>query len=255
MIDIHAHILPGVDDGPMTMEESIQLIEHAIDEGITEIIVTPHSYNPHFDVQKELVLEKLKLVKAEISKRELPMILHAGQEIRIQEDSGLMLETAQALTLGNSKYVLLELPTATIPMYTVKVIQDILNLNKIPIIAHPERNRAIAENPDRLKRLITNGALSQITAGSLAGHFGKNVQKLSLKLVEANLVHAYGSDVHNVETRPFLFEKGLDYLDKNKLSYHVDIFLENNARIVTNEEFILLEPNSVGKNKWWQNIL
>ena len=110
----------------------------------------------------------------------------------------------------------------------------------IPIIAHPERNRAIAEKPARLERLVRHGALAQITAGSLAGHFGKNVQKLSLQLIEANLVHTYGSDVHNVDTRPLLFNKGLDYLEKKKHHDLADILLENNERIVQRQIAVLI---------------
>ena len=150
--------------------------------------------------------------------------------------------------------MLLELPSSGIPAYTVNVIQGILNLNKVPIIAHPERNRAIAEKPSRLARLVNHGALAQVTAGSLAGHFGRGVQSLSLQLVEANLIHSYGSDVHNTKTRPFLFEKGLDFLDKRKHHDIVDILLENNARILTNEDFILLEPRELESKKWWQLI-
>ena len=252
MIDMHAHILPGVDDGPGKILESMELIEMAIAEGITDIIATPHAYNPHFDVPKQSVLEKINLLKKEIKKRELAIQLHTGQEMRIQESTIEKLQSGDALTLANSKYVLLELPSSGIPAYTVQIIQDILNLNKVPIIAHPERNRAIAEKPSRLERLVNHGALSQVTAGSLAGHFGKSVQRLSLQLVEANLVHAYGSDVHNATTRPFLFNKGLDYLDKHKHSEIIDILLENNARILTNEDFILLEPGTVDSKKWWR---
>lgn len=146
---------------------------------------------------------------------------------------------------------MIELPTANIPAYTVQIIQGILNLDKVPIIAHPERNRAIAEKPSRLLKLINHGALTQITAGSLAGHFGRNIQKLSLQLVDANLVHTYGSDVHHPKTRPFLFDAGLRYLEKHKRLDAVDILLENNARIVENIEVIILEPKELEKSKWW----
>ena len=92
----------------------------------------------------------------------------------------------------------------------------LLGEGKIPIIAHPERNRAIAEKPERLERLVRHGALAQVTAGSLSGHFGKNVQKLALQLIEANLIHTYGSDVHNLDDKTIPFQKGLDYLGKKK---------------------------------------
>ncbi|MCZ2257295.1 tyrosine-protein phosphatase [Sporosarcina sp. G11-34] len=251
MIDMHAHILPGVDDGPKTIEESIQLIELAIAEGITDIIATPHAYSPHFDVSKAQVQEKLALLDNALKERNIPMNLHAGQELRIKDFLIEKLEAKEALSLAGSKYVLLELPSSAIPAYTVKIIQALLSSDKIPIIAHPERNRAIAEKPSRLARLITHGALAQVTAGSLSGHFGKGVQKLSLQLIEANLIHSYGSDVHNSTTRPLQFHKGLDVLDKHKLHDIADILLENNARILSNDDFILLEPMEVKPRNWW----
>ena len=179
------------------------------------------------------------------------MKLHQGQEIRIQDSTIDMLRTAEALSLANSKYVLIELPSSNIPAYTVQIIQGILSLDKVPIIAHPERNRAIAEKPERLMKLINHGAISQITAGSIVGHFGKSIQKLSLMLIDSNLVHTYGSDVHNAKTRPFLFDAGLTYLEKHKRLDAVDIFLENNARIVENIEVLILEPEVLEKPKWW----
>ena len=248
---MHAHILPGVDDGPETLSESIQLLEMAIKEGITDIIATPHAYHPHFSVRKEIVYEKIRLLTNEIKDKGLSIQLHAGQELRMNETLAQQLKDGEALTLAASKYVLLELPSGTIPAYTVNIIQQILSLNNTPIIAHPERNRAIAVDPNRLASLLNHGALAQITTGSLSGHFGKGIQKLSLQLIEANLIHTYGSDVHNIATRRFQFEKGLDFLDKHKHHEIVDILLENNARILTNEEFILLEPTVVKPRKWW----
>ena len=120
------------------------------------------------------------------------------------------------MTLANSRYLLLELPTNRyLPIQCI--IHPVLIEGIIPIIAHPERNRAIAEKPDG-STPGQDGALAQMTAGSLAGHFGKNVQKVAYQLIEANLIHTYGSDVHNLETRPLLFNKGLDYLEKKKFT-------------------------------------
>lgn len=252
MIDIHAHILPGVDDGPQTITESLELIGQALKEGITDIIATSHADNPHYDVPKSMVLEKIELLNTEIRKNNLSINIHSGQEIRIGQSTIEKLASGELLTLANSKYVLIELPTGGIPAYTIQIIQGILSLDKVPIIAHPERNRAIAEKPTRLLKLINHGALAQITAGSLAGHFGKKIQKQSLQLVDANLVHTYGSDVHHIKTRPFLFDAGLSYLEKHKRLDAVDIFLENNARIVENGEVIILEPKVLEKEKWWK---
>lgn len=252
MIDMHSHILHGVDDGPDKMEESISLLKQAVSEGITGIISTSHAYHPQFNVTKEIVIKQVQTLNALAKDLNLPIQVYTGQELRLKDNTASEIITDDALTLADSKYVLLELPSQEIPAYTIQIIQDLLNQNKIPIIAHPERNKAIAEKPSRLARLITHGALAQVTAGSLAGHFGRSIQKTALQLVDAHLVHVYGSDVHNSTTRPFLFNKGLDYLDKQKRHELTDILLENNSRIITNQDFILLEPEELEKQNWWK---
>lgn len=252
IIDMHSHILSGVDDGPKTAEESIELLEQAVKEGITDIIATSHAYHPQFHTSFEEIHRQVAELNVLCKQQEIPLNIFSGQEIRLCDQTADNLLAGQALGLANSKYVLIELPSQGIPAFTTQLIQQILNQNKIPIIAHPERNRAISEKPNRLAKLIQHGALAQVTAGSLAGHFGKSIQQTAVKLVDAHLVHVYGSDVHNLVNRPFLFNKGLDYLDKMKKHEYVDILLENNARILSNEEMILLEPEDIGKSKWWK---
>lgn len=254
MIDMHSHILFGVDDGPETMEETVRILEQMVYEGVTDVIATPHAFSPHFHVSRNEIEGQIDLLKDVVRAARIPVKLHTGQEVRLCEHLVEKVLRGDALTLANSRYLLLELPTQSVPAYTVSIIQSLLGEGYIPIIAHPERNRAIAEKPERLERLIRNGALAQITAGSVAGHFGRNVQKLSLQLIEANLIHTYGSDVHNMTTRPALFEKGLDYLEKKKLHDLADILLENNERILRDETLFLLEPEMPALKRWWQLI-
>jgi len=251
MIDIHSHILYGVDDGPAVKEVTIQMLEKALKEGITEIISTSHAFHPQYHAEAHEVKEKLLTLQQEIEEQQLPIKLHIGHEARLRDDLVELIKEEKIHTLAGSKYLLLELPSQGIPKYTTDIIHQLLSEDILPIIAHPERNKAIAENPSRLKKLINHGAIAQITSGSLAGHFGRGIQKLSLQLVDANLVHTYGSDVHNLKTRPFKFDRGLRYLEKHKRLDAVDIFLENNARIVENSEVIILEPEDLQLPKWW----
>lgn len=252
LIDIHAHILFDVDDGPRTEEESLQMLKKAVQEGITEIISTPHALNPHFDVNYSTVETKLKYLRKLIEQNDLPLTLHSGHEIRLNDQLVHLLDHKQLHVLANSNYVLIELPSCMVPIYTKDVIRALKSSGYTPIIAHPERNRAIAEQPKRLEQLIREGAFAQMTAGSLAGHFGKAVQKLSLELVQANYVHVYGSDAHNLSTRPFLFQEGLAYLEKKKEIDAVDLFLENNYRIINNQSIIMLEPADIRSESWWR---
>ena len=251
MIDIHTHILWAVDDGPKQMEETMQLLKQAVNEGITEIITTSHSFHPQYHVDYEMINNQIQLLQSQLIKNNIPLTLHTGHEVRLSENIIPLYKAKQIHTLANSNYILLELPSHTVPHYSVNIIRELLKEGLVPIIAHPERNKAIAERPIYLERLIREGAMAQITAGSLAGHFGRTVQNLSLDLVKANLVHTYGSDVHNLTSRPFLFDEGLCYLEKKKELDAVEILLENNARIVRNMPFIMQEPEEIETTKWW----
>ncbi|MFC7685336.1 tyrosine-protein phosphatase [Ureibacillus sp. GCM10028918] len=254
MIDMHSHILWNVDDGPATIDESVLLLEQAADEGITDIISTSHCLHPQYSVPYEIVQEQIGQLQHELNNRQITLNIHTGHEVRLTEKLVRTIEEGSIHLLANSQYLLLELPSSHIPNYTKNIIHALLIKGITPIIAHPERNKGIAEKPERLERLIREGALAQITAGSLAGHFGKSVQKLSLDLVRANLVHTYGSDVHNQSTRPLLFEKGLQFLEKKKEYEAVELLLHNNKMILENKSFILFEPEIVKKQKWWLGV-
>lgn len=252
MIDIHSHVLHTVDDGPKTLEESLDIMMNAVAEGITDMIATPHAHSPQYDVSAEKATQQLKTLSQLLITEKIPLTLHAGQEIRLHETIVENLKNGSLLTLAGSPYVLVELPSQTVPSYTVRIIEQLVAEGLLPIIAHPERNRAIAEKPERLQRLIRHGAAAQITAGSVSGHFGKGIQDLSFRLLEANCIQTYGSDVHNMQTRPLEFKKGLDLLEKKKFGGVVDILLENNARILENRPLVQLEMGEIQKKRWWK---
>lgn len=252
MIDTHAHILAGLDDGAQNMDETKVLLEQAVKEQITGIIATPHAFHPNFPTDLTTLKAQLEITRNYIQQQNIPIKLYSGQECRLTEKLPDLLERGEALTMANSCYVLLELPSSGVPGYTIPIIQQLITRNYVPVIAHVERNQGIIEKPERLNRLLLHGALAQVTAGSVSGQFGKAIQKTAFDLIEANLIHVYGSDVHNVDKRPFLYNAGLDLLEKRKLHEHIDIFLENNERILLNENLHVLEPQTIEKSKWWK---
>ncbi len=254
MIDMHTHLLYGVDDGPQTIEGTIQMVKAAVEEGITDLIVTPHAYNPKYNVERDVIYRQINELTDIVKQLAYPLRLHTGQEIHLHEHLIENILLGEAITLAKSRYLLLEMPFYIVPAYTFQIIQTLIEHGYTPIIAHPEKNRAIAENPRILKQLIHQGALAQITAGSLTGHFGKHAQKTALQLVQANLIHCYGSDAHNLSSRPFLFSKGLDILEKKVHRELVDILLENNRRILHDETLTILEPENILPKKWWSLI-
>ncbi|MDN3451559.1 capsular biosynthesis protein [Planococcus sp. APC 3906] len=251
MIDTHSHILAGLDDGAATMEETLGLLEQAVEEGITGIIATPHGHHPNFPTDVPKMQLQLEATRQLVLEKNLPLEIYSGQECRLSDKLPERLASGEALPLAESRYVLLELPSNGVPAYTVQIIQELIASNYIPIIAHAERNQGIIEKPERLSKLLLHGAVAQVTAGSVAGTFGKAIQKTAMSLINANLIHVYGSDVHHLERRPFHFIEGLDYLEKKKLGDVAEILLENNERIVNNEQLIILEPQSIKITKWW----
>lgn len=252
MIDMHSHILPDLDDGAQTMEQTRKLLEKAVEEQISGIIATPHAYHPNFKTDLEKLHRQFEATEKYIAQVNLPIKLYKGQECRLSEKLPERLDAGEAYTLAGSQYVLLELPSSGIPGYTVPIIQQLITRGYVPIIAHAERNQGIIEKPERLRKLLLHGAVAQVTAGSIAGSFGKAIQKTALTLIDANMIHVYGSDVHSLNKRPFHYNAGLDYLEKKKRHEMVDILLENNERILLNESLYVLEPQDTTSSKWWK---
>lgn len=251
MVDIHSHILAGLDDGAETMENTKRLLEQAVEEQITDIIATPHGHHPNFNIDILTVHSQLAEAKSYIEQQNLPIRIYSGLECRLSDQLLQRLKGGEALTLADSQYVLLELPSSGVPSYTVQIIQELVLANYVPIIAHAERNQGIIEKPERLRKLLLHGAIAQVTAGSLAGSFGKAIRNTALNLLDANMIHLYGSDVHNLERRPFHYNEGLNYLEKKNRHKLVDLMLENNERVLLNRDLIVYEPQEITKQKWW----
>lgn len=150
MIDMYSHILFGVDDGPKDLQQTLDMLQQAVDEGISEMIATSHCLHPQYNVTAEVVLQQISLLQQLLSDHDIPLKLHTGQEVRLVENIVTLYETKEVLPLANSKYMLLELPSNTVPIYAKEIIIRLQEIGIIPIIAHPERNKLIAERPSKL---------------------------------------------------------------------------------------------------------
>lgn len=182
MIDIHNHILINVDDGPKTKEDAITLLTQAKNEGVTEIVATPHHLSPQYDNSYSQVKESLEQLLDMDEVKDLGIKLYPGQEIRITDQILSLLQKGDAIGLNNSNYLLIELPSNSVPHYTKRLFFDLQSNGYIPIIAHPERNKVITQDLDVLYELINSGAFSQLTSASLMGKLGKK----SAKIVHSN---------------------------------------------------------------------
>lgn len=236
MIDIHSHILYGVDDGPKDLTESLELARLAVKEGIKTIIATPHHHNGRYNNRKQDIIDKVQHLNEQLQIETIPLTVLPGQEPRIYGELLDDYKKGDILTLNDGQHFLfIELPSSHVPRYTEQLLYDIQLAGLTPIIVHPERNQEFMERPDLLYQLVKRGALTQITTGSLTGFFGKNIRKFTTQIIDANLTHFMASDAHHVNHRPFFFDEALDFLQKR---YGTDIvyYFTENAQFLVNGE-------------------
>lgn len=249
MVDIHCHILPEIDDGAQNLEESIQMAKAAVQEGITKVVASPHHYTSRFHNPKEEIVPKVALLNKELQNRNIPLEILVGQEVRINGDWISEYENNQIATINDNIYVLIEFPANHVPRYAEQLFYGIQMTGLIPIIVHPERNSQIVEQPEKLYRLIEKGAISQITAASVAGYFGKSIQKFSLQLIEANLTHVVASDAHNTTNRSFKMIEAFDVIEREFGSDAVYMFNENAELIVSGNMIYRDNPKNIKRRK------
>ena len=203
MIDLHCHILPNVDDGAGSLEESLAMARHAVDDGIHTVVATPHSLNGlHSNPLKKVIADVSALQEA-LAQNHIDLKIYPGADVHLCPGMLKRIEIGEACTInGDGKYIILELPSSTVPA-GVKDEIFAMKMNGItPIISHPERNSNIQQDPNILYDLICMGALGQVTAMSLTGDFGKLAGNTAQLLLKHRLFHIIASDAHSVRDRP-----------------------------------------------------
>lgn len=195
MIDFHSHILPNIDDGSRSLNETIHILKEAQKAGFTKIISTSHYIDGYYEANEE---QRTKLIN-EIREKFQGIELYLGNEIYITNQMTELISEKKASTINNSKYVLFELPMNTKAMDVKEVVFRIMEKGYVPIIAHPERYQYVKEDIEYVRELADMGVLFQSNYGSSIGMYGKKAQKTQKKLLEEGLIQFLGSDVHTVE--------------------------------------------------------
>ena len=253
MIDIHSHITFGLDDGAQSLDESIDMAKQAVTEGISTIIATPHHRHPSYNNPKIIVKKKIALINEKLRAAQISLEVLSGQEIRLFGELPYVLESCdELLTLGESKMILIEFPSYNIPHYTEKLFYDLLVKGFSPVIAHPELNEEIVKDPEKLYKLIKNGALSQVTAASVAGVYGRKIQHLSLQMIEYQLTHFIGSDAHNLNSRGFKWEKAWSTVDKKLGKDFVDKLNNQAKALISLSEVKKQIPDQIPKKGFYR---
>ncbi|OIJ11256.1 tyrosine protein phosphatase [Anaerobacillus alkalilacustris] len=254
MIDIHCHILPNVDDGAKDMEMALEMAKAAVDEGIDTIIASPHHRNGQFENSKSSILESVDQLNNRLKEARIPLTILPGQETRIFGEMVDSYLDDELLSLNHlHQYLLVELSSSHVPRYIHRLFFDLQQQGVTPIIVHPERNAEIIENPEILYRLVKEGALTQVTAGSVTGHFGKKIQKFSIDLITHNLTHFVATDAHNLTSRPINLRKAYEFIEDECSAFYRYMFLEN-AEMIVAGRMPLVEPPEMIKRKKFLGI-
>jgi protein-tyrosine phosphatase len=249
MIDLHCHILPNVDDGPRNVAESVEMAKQAVRQGIKTIIATPHHRNEKYENHGQTIFRRVEEFNRVLESESVDIMVLPGQETRIFGEMVEGLESGEILPLNQGKYVLVELPSGHVPRYTAQLMYDIQLKGFVPVIVHPERNQEIIENPEVLYQLVKKGALTQVTASSVTGHFGKTIKKFTHQLLEANLTHFIASDAHNTTSRGFKMDEAYTTIEK---AFGIDFvyMLRENAELVLAGKSVYKEsPERIKRKK------
>jgi protein-tyrosine phosphatase len=250
MVDIHCHILPGIDDGAQNIENSLDMAKTAVKEGIKTIIATPHHKNSKYENPKSSIKARVKELNETLEKEDIPLKILPGQEVRIYGEIVSDLDLGEILTLAETQYLFIELPTGHVPRYTETLLYDLQLKGIIPIIVHPERNRELLERPELLYNFVNKGTLTQITASSLCGYFGKNIRNFAFQLIEANLAHFIASDAHNIHNRTFKMAEAMQVMEE-KYGYDlIDLYHENTQLLIENKTIYKEVPEPIKKRKF-----
>jgi protein-tyrosine phosphatase len=204
MIDIHCHLLPGIDDGPPTREAALALAGALVDDGVATVVCTPHVFPGRFENRSSSIVDEFNSFSALVKNAGLPLELLWAGEVRLTPEVLDLMRKQELPFLGQTaqgKTMLLEMPDGQIPLGTEQFVRRFVTAGIRPVIVHPERNRMVMDQPDRLQSLVDEGCAVQLTAGSLLGDFGARAQATARALLDEGWVQAVASDAHNLGGR------------------------------------------------------
>lgn len=246
MIDFHTHILPNVDDGSKSVEETFNLIKEAKSVGFDSIISTSHYIEEYYEVGVAERATWINAISDALKKENIDVNLYLGNEVYFSENIIKLLNENKATTMNNTDYILFEFPMNTKPMNIYDVVYEMLQNKLIPVLAHPERYSFVQQDPSLVYELIETGVLMQSNYGSIIGQYGERTQLIARKLLENNMVHFLGTDVHRQNSVypnvPRALEEIGSIVGKEKLN---EITTVNPGLVLENKRFDVDEPSEI----------
>lgn len=235
IVDVHCHILPGVDDGPRESREAMEMLRMEFQQGVRRIICTPHLRKGMFETPMEERLERLDLMKKKLLRMGIPMELYLGCEFHVESEMLAKLKEEPGYAMAGSRYVLTEFPFQITEQEAMRYLRELISSGYRPVIAHVERYRKL-HMPEAVQQFIQMGAYIQVNAGSLTGAEGWTAKHASRRLLEEGIVHFVGSDAHSTGRRKPCFDICTEYMRKKIGEDGMRrILIENPAKLINNE--------------------
>lgn len=252
MIDFHCHIIYGVDDGAKSLEESLNMIDEAKRAGFTEIILTPHYISEYYETNAMGIKKILEELQSYCQSKEIK--LHQASEIYAYEDMASLLEQKKASNIGNTRYVLFELPRNNEILDISPMIYNLLEHKYIPVIAHPERYSYIQKNPNKVISWIEDGALLQANFASIIGIYGKDAKNTLIKMLKHDMIHFFGTDCHRQQSIYLKMPEILSELKKVLSENEIYKLTTKNAEEILNGNILEVPEPQIIKESFFGKI-
>lgn len=209
MIDLHAHVLPGLDDGPATVPEALALLRTMEEQGVKVVVAAVHALDGRYNVAREALLRGCEAMAAALAEEGLSIRVLPSMELFLSFDLLVAARRGQVVGLNHTPHLVVELPHRDFPAYTERALFELLMAGYRPILNHPERNRGVRREPDRLYRLLEGGVQAMVTAGSLLGLYDLEAQGLAEELIREGAAELVVSDAHDLVRRAPCLPEGL----------------------------------------------
>ena len=246
MIDIHSHILPNIDDGSRSIEETFNLIKEAKNVGFEAIVSTSHYMEGYYETNTPEREVWLNAIYENLQAKNIDVKLYLGNEIYMSENMIKLLEEGKASTINDTSYVLFEMPLNAEPLNLYDAIYEMQQYKIVPILAHPERYSFVQKEPELIYDLIQKGVLMQANYGSIIGQYGEKAQIIVKKFFENNMIHMLGSDVHRQNTIypkiPQILSELNSLIGEEKLK---ELTTTNPKLVLNNKRMDIEEPHKI----------
>ena len=247
MIDLHCHLLPGIDDGPDTLEQSLELCRIAVADGITHAVVTPHIHPGRWENTRLSIQQLCEALREVLASNDIPLQLGFAAEVRLTDQIMQQIADNDIPFYGEVKgyrIMLLEFPHSGMIPGSETLAQWLLNQGIRPMIAHPERNKQLMKDAAQLQPFIDMGCWLQITAGSVTGGFGKQAQTVAHQLLEDDAVTVMASDGHNAKARQPALLQAFNYVAQHYGKDRAWRLVQHTPRTITADQFADRAPAS-----------